>query len=95
MACGRATHAPRSALQTRPSYVPHLDHILPYGKDSAVAADFQHEYLPFSLAKLTLPSCSAITSEAESVCGLIVEQAGRCLHAASAPCPRPATAEAV
>jgi len=80
---GRGVEATRelqrpAITKTRPSYVPHLDHILPYGKDSAVAADFQHEYLPFALAKLSLPTCSAISSEAESFCGLIVEQEGAC-----------------
>ena len=44
---------------TRPSYVKHLDEILPYGRDSRVEAEIEHEYLPFSMAKLSLPSCDA------------------------------------
>merc|ERR1719502_1336848 len=43
--------------KTRPAYVSHLSEILPYGVDSRVEAEIEHEYLPFSLAKLTLGSC--------------------------------------
>merc|ERR1712087_974074 len=37
--------------KTRPSFVSHLNKILPYGKDAKLEADFEHEYLPFSMAK--------------------------------------------
>jgi hypothetical protein len=60
---------------TRPSYVTHLEQILPYGRDSRVEAEIEHEYLPFSMAKLTLPSCDLVTSEVEHVCGLLVASA--------------------
>ena len=62
--------------KTRPAYVSHLDEILPYGVDSRVEAEIEHEYLPFSLAKLTLGSCEALTPEAEAVCGIVVDHAG-------------------
>jgi len=65
--------------KTRPSYVDHLDEILPYGKDAKLEADFEHEYLPFSLAKLTLPSCAAMSDEVSSVCGLIIEERDDCV----------------
>jgi len=66
--------------KTRPAYVPHLDAILPYGRDSRVEAEIEHEYLPFSMAKLTLGSCGLVTAEMENVCGLIVEEAnGGCV----------------
>jgi len=65
--------------KTLPSYVKHLDEILPYGKDGKhVKADFEHEYLPFSMAKLTLPSCEALTEQMTSACGLIIEEATSC-----------------
>jgi len=66
--------------KTYPAYVSHLDQILPYGADSRVAAEIEHEYLPFSLAKLTLDSCDRLTAEVEGVCGLVIAQAdGRCI----------------
>ena len=53
---GRPTRAVRKLdrpviKQTRPAYVTHLDMVLPYGRDSRVEAEIEHEYLPFSLAK--------------------------------------------
>jgi hypothetical protein len=64
---------------TRPAYVGHLDEILPYGSDSRVEAEIEHEYLPFSLAKLTLDSCERMTPEVENVCGVVVRDAtGEC-----------------
>jgi len=66
---------PRKPItKTRPAFVPHLDHILPYGRDSRVEAEIEHEYLPFSMAKLTLGSCDAVTAEMENVCGLVIQQ---------------------
>lgn len=64
--------------KTRPSFVSHLHEILPYGKDAKLEADFEHEYLPFSMAKLTVPSCSTLQEEVSSVCGLIIEEEGSC-----------------
>ena len=53
--------------KTRPSYVTHLEEILPYGEESDMACDFEHEYLPFALAELRLPSCATLsTAAAES-----------------------------
>ena len=67
-------------VKTRPAYVSHLDQILPYGKDSRVEAEIEHEYLPFSLAKLTLGSCDMVSAEMEGVCGLVVQESdGRCV----------------
>jgi len=65
--------------KTRPAYVTHLSEILPYGKDSRVEAEIEHEYLPFSLAKLTLGSCSQLTPEIESICGLIIGESDSCV----------------
>jgi len=62
-------------VKTRPAFVEHLSEILPYGKDSRVEAEIEHEYLPFSMAKLTLGSCNQITPEIEGVCGVVVEAA--------------------
>ena len=59
--------------KTRPAYVTHLDQILPYGKDSRVEAEIAHEYLPFSMARLDLGTCDAVTAEMEHVCGVVVE----------------------
>ena len=59
---------------TRPSYVKHLDEILPYGRDSRVEAEIEHEYLPFSMAKLSLPSCDALTPEVEAACGIVIDE---------------------
>jgi len=61
--------------KTRPAFVEHLSEILPYGKDSRVEAEIEHEYLPFSMAKLTLGSCDQLTAEIEGVCGVVVEAA--------------------
>ena len=67
-------------VKTRPAYVSHLDQILPYGRDSRVEAEIEHEYLPFSLAKLTLGSCDMVSAEMEGVCGLVVQESdGRCV----------------
>jgi hypothetical protein len=60
--------------KTRPASVDHLSEILPYGKDSRVEAEIEHEYLPFSMAKLTLNSCEQLTAEVEGVCGVVVEE---------------------
>ena len=82
---GRPTRAVRKLdrpviKQTRPAYVTHLDMVLPYGRDSRVEAEIEHEYLPFSLAKLTLESCDMVTVEIEGVCGLVISEAdGRCV----------------
>jgi len=65
--------------KTRPAYVSHLDEILPYGVDSRVEAEIEHEYLPFSLAKLTLDSCEQMTPEIEAVCGLVVRELEACV----------------
>jgi len=65
--------------KTRPSYVGHLEEILPYGKDSRVHAEIEHEYLPFSMAKLTLGSCEQLTPEIESVCGLVIREPDACV----------------
>lgn len=63
--------------QTRPSYVNHLDEILPYGQASSVGgADFAHEYIPFAVARLSFDSCAAIPPGTAQVCGLMVEHAG-------------------
>jgi len=64
--------------KTRPAYVSHLEEILPYGADSRVEAEIEHEYLPFSLAKLTLGSCEQMTPEVESVCGVVIRDADSC-----------------
>ena len=68
----------KAITQTRPSYVRHLEEILPYGKDSRVEAEIEHEYLPFSMAKLALPSCEAVTPEVEAACGILIEGADGC-----------------
>jgi len=73
---------PRKAItKTRPAYVSHLSEILPYGAVSrGVAAEIEHEYLPFSIARLTLDSCSQMTVAVEEVCGLVVQQSdGACI----------------
>jgi len=64
--------------KTRPAYVSHLSEILPYGVDSRVEAEIEHEYLPFSLAKLTLGSCEQMTPEVEATCGVVIENADSC-----------------
>ena len=57
--------------------------VLPYGKETRVEAEIggeNLEYLPFSMAKLTLPSCDAVTAEVEGVCGLLIADAdGSCV----------------
>jgi hypothetical protein len=51
-----------------------------------VEAEMEHEYLPFSVAKLTFGSCAAVPDGVDAVCGLLLEQAeGR----ASNPSPKP------
>ena len=35
----------------------------------------EHEYLPFSVAKLTFGSCAAVPDGVDAVCGLLLEQA--------------------
>jgi len=66
--------------KTRPAYVEHLEQILPYGPESRVEAEIEHEYLPFSMAKLTLGSCELVTAEMESVCGLVIQESqGGCV----------------
>lgn len=68
--------------KTNPAYVSHLDEILPYGVGShgPVKAEIEHEYLPFSLAKLTLGSCAQMNAEIEAVCGIVVQEAdGSCV----------------
>jgi hypothetical protein len=65
--------------KTRPAYVSHLDEILPYGRESGIETGIEHEYLPFSLAKLTLGSCAQVTPAIDEICGLIVEEAGSCI----------------
>jgi len=65
-----------TVTQTRPSYVKHLDEILPYGQASSVGgADFTHEYIPFAVARLSFDSCAAVPSPTAAVCGLLVEHA--------------------
>ena len=72
--------ARKPVTKTKPAYVTHLDQILPYGRDSRVEAEIEHEYLPFSLAKLTLGTCDAITAEMEHVCNIVFsEPDGSCV----------------
>ena len=62
--------------ETRPSFVNHLEEILPYGKDAIAEAEIEHEYLPFAAAKLTAHTCAAFVDE--SVCGLVIQQSESC-----------------
>ena len=66
----------RPAIKTtRPRYAESLDQILPYGPDKAgLECDFDHEYLPFSAAKLTLRTCDDLTPAMVDACGLVVEE---------------------
>ena len=64
--------------KTRPSYVEHLEEILPYGKDALAEAELQHEYLPFAAAKITMPTCDAFADESVSQCGLVIQQKDSC-----------------
>jgi len=65
--------------QTRTSFVSHLDEILPYGKEQRAKAHIEHEYLPFAVARLTLPSCDGLGDEISGVCGLLIEEADSCV----------------
>ena len=65
---------------TRPRYAESLDQILPYGPDKAgLECDFDHEYLPFSAAKLTLRTCDDLTPAMVDACGLVVEEPDACV----------------
>ena len=71
----------RPAIKTtRPRYAESLDQILPYGPDKAgLECDFDHEYLPFSAAKLTLRTCDDLTPAMVDACGLVVEEPDACV----------------
>lgn len=81
--------SPRSSVQTRrqlerpvitktrPRYVKHLDELLPYGKAKRVEVGIEHEYLPFSIAKLTTASCEPLMDE--TGCGLVIEEKSGCV----------------
>ncbi|EOD17150.1 hypothetical protein EMIHUDRAFT_460809, partial [Emiliania huxleyi CCMP1516] len=75
--CSRQLARP-AVSETRPAYVSHLDEILPYGQGSGVEADFTHEYLPFAVARLTVPSCDVLPAATEAVCGVLVERTDGC-----------------
>jgi len=75
--CSRQLARP-AVIETRPAYVSHLDEILPYGQGSGVEADFTHEYLPFAVARLTVPSCDVLPAATEAVCGVLVERTDGC-----------------
>ena len=47
-------------------------------QDSRVEAEIEHEYLPFSMAKLTLSSCDMVTAEMEAICGVVIQDKDRC-----------------
>ena len=65
--------------KTRTRFVDTLDEILPYGKPSKAEVSFGLEYLPFAIAKISLPSCERLVpGGAGDVCGLIVEEADAC-----------------
>merc|ERR1719460_3344646 len=65
--------------KTRSSIKPIRD-ILPLGEPgTGVEAEMQHEYLPFSTAKLTFGSCEMVPAEIDAVCGLIIQQAEGCV----------------
>lgn len=64
--------------KTNPSFISHLDEILPYGKDAVVEAEIPHEYLPFSMALLTAPSCDDLSGKVAAVCGLIIQHRDSC-----------------
>jgi len=54
--------------------------ILPVGPaGTGVEAEMEHEYLPFSVAKLTFGSCAAVPDGIDAVCGLLLEQAEGCV----------------
>jgi len=67
--------------KTKPRFVSHLDEILPYGKAKRVEVGIEHEYLPFSMAKLSSPSCERLHApEVEGVCGLVIQESdGGCV----------------
>jgi len=74
----RTLHRP-AITKTRSSILPIRD-ILPTGPaGTGVEAEMEHEYLPFSIAKLTFGSCAAVPSEIDAVCGLLVEQPDGCV----------------
>lgn len=43
-----------------------------------IEADMKLEYFPFSAAELTTPTCSELTDDIKTVCGLIIEHGDRC-----------------
>jgi len=69
----------KQVKKTRPRFVDHLSEILPYGKAKRVEVGIEHEYLPFSMAKLAVDTCDALTPEVQGACGLVVQEAdGSC-----------------
>ena len=72
-----------AVTKTRPSYVDHVDALLEYGDESSALcakAEMEHEYLPFSVARIALASCELLTPEMERACGLLLEeQGGQCV----------------
>lgn len=67
--------------KTRPRYVKSLDEILPEGKAKHVRVGLEHEYLPFSMAKLRTDSCERLNQveEAANACGIIIEEPNGCV----------------
>lgn len=65
--------------KTKPRFVDHLDEILPYGKAKRVEVGIEHEYLPFSMAKLSVDSCIRLTPEVEAACGIVIEEPTGCV----------------
>ena len=59
----------------------HPSEILPWGPaSSGVEAEMKHEFLPFSMAKVSFGSCDVVTPQFDKVCGLLVEEAdGGCV----------------
>lgn len=65
--------------KTKPRFVDDLSEILEYGKAKHVRVGIEHEYLPFSMAKLRVNHCEELTPEVEAACGLIIEEPTGCV----------------
>lgn len=66
---------------TKPRFVKHLDEIpdLPYGKAKHVQVGIDHEYMPFSMAKLLVDTCDRLPPSVETACGLVIEEPNGCV----------------
>lgn len=67
-----------AVTKTRPSYVTHLEEILPYGEESDIGCNFENEYMPFALAELRLASCAHLSEAANATCSIVVENPDSC-----------------